>query len=340
MNTQYTRSLKCRLLYIIALFLLPPSLWPGAIAAGAASEEQDAITIAMEATAVNTLIYIAHKQNFFSDNGIRIIIKDHYPSGAAATEAMLSGEADLSTTAEFAIVRYAFAGRKISTLGSIDRFMHMKLIARADGGIITPKDFSGKKIGVAVGTAAEFNLGRFLDLQGLDKDSVIVEEVQAPDAVEAMTKGRVDALVTWQPYVLDISNTMGDAIQIWDVQSGQPMYCVLITSRKWSAAHPELKKKFMNSLLQAEQFLIENETQAQEIMQEFLGYDAEDIGTIWHQHRFSLRLDQSLILALEDQARWMQKNILYTAKSIPNFLEYIDTEGLEAVKPEAVSIIR
>ena len=55
-------------------------------------------------------------------------------------------------------------------------------------------------------------------------------------------------------------------------------------------------------------------------------------------HSFSL--DQSLITAMEDEARWMIKNNLTTEKQVPDFLNYIYVDGLKAVKPGAVNIIR
>jgi NitT/TauT family transport system substrate-binding protein len=320
--------------------LLVAILYFGGCLSGDGSEQDHPVTVAMEATAVNSLIYIAQALNYFADNGLDVDVDDHYPSGAAATEHMLAGEADISTTAELALVRYAFAGDKVHTLGSIDMFMHMKLISRKDRGIINVRDLEGKRIGVPVRTAADFKLGRFLDLRDIDLSKVTIVDVQAPDAVEALIGGSVDALVTWQPKILDITNRLGDNAVVWEVQNGQPMYCVLITGRKWTENNPQLKIKFMKSLLQAEEYLFENEDRAREIVRKRLGYDDGYMRTIWPEHRFSLRLDQSLILAMEDQARWMIENKLTTKESVPDMLDYIDADGLEAVKPHAVSIIR
>ena len=62
--------------------------------------------------------------------------------------------------------------------------------------------------------------------------------------------------------------------------------------------------------------------------------------TVWSQNQFSLSLDQSLIVAMEDEARWMIKNDLTTEKQVPNFVDHIFTKMvLKQVKPEAVNII-
>ena len=61
---------------------------------------------------------------------------------------------------------------------------------------------------------------------------------------------------------------------------------------------------------------------------------------IWPRYQFALSLDQSLITAMEDEARWMIKNKLTREETVPDFLKYIYEDPLKATKPEAVSMIR
>ncbi len=312
----------------------------GVTGCGGKEEKVESLTVGMEATAVNSLIYIAENQKYFQANGLNITIRDNYPSGAAAAEGMLKGEVDVSTAAELAIVRQAFARESIVTLASIDRFMHMKLIGRKDRAILDIPDLKGKKIGVPVKTAADFNLGRFLDLNGIKVNQVTVVDVQAPKAVDSLINGEVDAVVAWQPNVQAIEDRLAGGASIWSVHNGQPIYCAVVTTGNMATSRPNLIKRFLNSLGQAEDYLVRNPDQARDIVQKRLGYDDRYIRNIWPEHEFSLRLDQALILAMEDQARWMINNNLTTEKTVPNFLDYINVDGVKAVKPGAVNIIR
>ena len=63
------------------------------------------------------------------------------------------------------------------------------------------------------------------------------------------------------------------------------------------------------------------------------------IDKVWSQNQFSLSLDQSLILAMQDEARWLINNNLTNSFSVPNFLNNIYVDGLKSVKPESVNII-
>jgi NitT/TauT family transport system substrate-binding protein len=69
-----------------------------------------------------------------------------------------------------------------------------------------------------------------------------------------------------------------------------------------------------------------------------LNVDRQALDATWGEYVFGLFLDQSILVSLEDEARWAIDNRLTTAASVPNYLSFIHVEALQAVKPEAVSI--
>ena len=134
---------------------------------GGNSGKVESITIGMDPTAVNSLIYIAEDQKYFTANGLKITIKN-YTSGLAAVNGMLNDEVDIATAAEFVIVGQALKKESIRALASIDKFLHIYLVGRRDRGSGASRTSKGKRIGVTLKTAAEFYLGRFLDLHGMN----------------------------------------------------------------------------------------------------------------------------------------------------------------------------
>jgi NitT/TauT family transport system substrate-binding protein len=124
------------------------------------------------------------------------------------------------------------------------------------------------------------------------------------------------------------------------VQSLQPLQTQVVSTGQWIAEHPDLVIRFLKSLALAEEYAILNPAEAKAIVQEQIGVEAAYMETVWSQNQFSLSLDQSLVVAMEDEARWMIENNLTTETQVPDFLDYIHTDGLEAVKPEAVNIVR
>jgi len=71
-----------------------------------------------------------------------------------------------------------------------------------------------------------------------------------------------------------------------------------------------------------------------------MNFDETYTEIIWPRYQFALSLDQALVLAMEDEARWIIKNNVTTEKKVPDFVNYIYVDGLRAVKPDAVNIIR
>jgi NitT/TauT family transport system substrate-binding protein len=326
-------------IWVIAFLTLVIGSWSCQDTRKGYSGKVESITIGMDPTAVNSLIYIAEGQNYFTSNGLKVTIKN-YASGLAAVNGMLKNEVDIATAAEFVVVGHALEKESIRAMTSIDKFLHIYLVGRRDRGVGSVTDLKGKRIGVTLKTAAEFYLGRFLDLHGMNMRQVTLVNVSPPGSVDALVKGDVDAVIAWQPNVKAIEDRLGSGIVKWGAQEGQAAYCVVIGRDEWVLKHPELIKRFLNSLAKAEEYFIHDPAEAKGVIQKRLNYDDTYIAAVWPEHQFSLSLDQALIVAMEDEARWMIKNNLTTEKQIPDFVNYIYVDGLKAVKPEALNIIR
>jgi NitT/TauT family transport system substrate-binding protein len=122
------------------------------------------------------------------------------------------------------------------------------------------------------------------------------------------------------------------------VQNGQQLDVVLSCQNNWITANPELVKRFLKALNQAETYLVNNPSKAEAIVQKQLNVTGTLGAEIWSDHQFSLSLDQSLIASMQDEAQWLIQNNLTNSTAIPNFQNYIYVTGLEAVNPEAVNI--
>ena len=55
--------------------------------------------------------------------------------------------------------------------------------------------------------------------------------------------------------------------------------------------------------------------------------------------KLRISLDQFLLTSLEDEARWAITSGLTQATEVPDYLGYVYSDALQAVKPEAMTII-
>jgi sulfonate transport system substrate-binding protein len=74
------------------------------------------------------------------------------------------------------------------------------IVVPKDSDIKSVSDLEGKKIAVAEGSSANYNLLAQLDKVGIDYDDVEVQNLQPSDALAAFDAGHVDAWAIWEPY--------------------------------------------------------------------------------------------------------------------------------------------
>ncbi len=299
----------------------------------------ESISIGTTTSEVNSLILIAQEQGYFAANGLDVIHKI-YPSGVAAIVGMLNREVSMATGSEYAFADQVLAGENISTIGIINRSSVEYLVGRIDRGINNISDLKGKTIGVPLKSRPEFSLDRFLFLRGIDTSEVNLINVPVNKSVDALVNGEVDAVAAWQPYISQMRDRTGNGLVAWKTQEQQPSYTLVMCRNQWIAENQQLVTRVLKSLTQAESYIASHPEDAKAIIQNKLNYNEAYMASVWADYQFSVSIEQSLVVAMEDEARWMISNNLTAEKMVPNFMDHIYEDTLEAIKPEAVNIIK
>ncbi len=285
------------------------------------------------------LIFIAEDEGIFSRNGLNATIF-YCDTGLACVKGMTEGDAEIAASSEYPVVGLVLEQEDISAICSIDKYQGQYIVGRKDRGIEQVSDLRGKEIGVARGTITEFYLGRFLYLNNISLQDVTLQNVRPSQFVDSIGNGIVDAILVPQVYLIPVEERLGSNAIVWKAQSNQNAFGVLTCRDDWIASHPGTINKLLKSLVLAENYAISHPAESKAILQRRLNYTEEYMATTWLLHRYSVTLDQSLITAMEDEGRWMIENNLTREKQLPNFLDSVHEDGLKAIKPEAVNIIR
>jgi NitT/TauT family transport system substrate-binding protein len=284
-----------------------------------------------------TLVFTAEDRGYFAANGLNVTLAE-YPTGMAAIGAVREGMIDIAGSSEYPVVVNAFGQRDVSIIGSFSRSYNEYLVVRADR-IRNVSDLRGKRIALPRHTTPEFYLGRFLEIHGMSAGDVSLVDAVPAEAVAAMENGSVDAAVAWEPFVSRLGSARNGTIGKWSVQSGQAQYSVLTARNDWIRDHPDPVRRVLVSLDQAEEHILLHPGDAKSVLKGRYGYDDSYMEAIWPDHQLTLSLDQSLVTAMEDEARWMIANNMTDAKTVPDFRAFIDKASLESVKPGSVNII-
>ncbi len=294
------------------------------------------ITVASAEYLTGSLVYVAEDQGFFEKNGLEMTIKG-YGSGKACADALIAGEADISTSADNVFVSNSFKHTDLRVFGTVATAQVKELVARKDKGITTINDLIGKKIGVTKKSGAEFQLGVFLIFNGISQEDVELVNLKPPKMMGAISNGDIDAVFVWDPYLYNIKKELGENAISW--HGGKDFYFVLLTKEDWLDKNPTAAERFMKSMLEAEGYIKDNSEKAKEFARNRFDYESDYMDYSWPKQEFAVMLPQAMLILFEDQARWRITNKLTDKTSVPNYLDYLYLDGLNALKPEAVTVI-
>src|SRR3990172_690307 len=130
------------------------------------------ITIAYSPVPHTSLVHIAFTKGFFTAEGLEVTPQPH-EFGKLALRSLLEGKAEFAIPADTPIMFAIMEGKKLYTIAVIATSnKSTAIVARKDRGIAGPTDLKGKKIGVPLGTTAEFFMDSFLATCGIDKKDV------------------------------------------------------------------------------------------------------------------------------------------------------------------------
>ncbi len=296
------------------------------------------ITIAVAADPSTALVYIAAKENFFKDEGLDVEL-NKIGSGKVITETVVDKKADLGTAAETPVMFSIINGKKIQVIATIvSSDKETVVVARKDRGITTVSDLVGKKIGVTPGTTSDFVINTLLVLHKISRNEVELINLAPEEMFDSLMGGKVDAISTWNPHIINSQKKLGsNGITLGN--GGIIITMNLFTRDDFIKKNPEVIKKVLRALIKAEIFAKENPSESIKIVANALNIKDELLKDFWDIYSIKVTLDQFFLLSLENEARWAIKNNLTNATKVPNYLNYIYFDALEAVKPEAVTII-
>jgi sulfonate transport system substrate-binding protein len=108
------------------------------------------------------------------------------------------------------------------------------------------KDVVGTKVAVQRGNVAEYTLLLTLEKEGIAKDQVQEVYIAVPDAAAALAQKKVDAWVTWDPYI-SIAEIDKTARSIFDGRDA-PDFGVWIVRNDFLQGHPEAVTSVLSAL--------------------------------------------------------------------------------------------
>lgn len=307
---------------------------------GESAKSMEKVSLGISRSFLSIPIYIAKKQGYFSKEGLDVTVKE-YGSGQLATEGLFTGEVEMSTVADMPVVFNSFKRQDYCIFATLTySYAFVKIITRKDKGINTGADLKGKRVGVNRGTSGHFYLGVYLIHNNLSISDVKMVNIKTDDLPAALKNNEVDAISVWQPYSQEAERLLQDNAIILPQPEIYRTTFDFAVMKSFAKDHPEILIKFLRAIDKAAVFIKDNKEKSQEIIAESFKLDKDIVNAAWNDFVYDVSLDQSLLVAWDEIARWTIKNKLTDSKELPNYLNFICLDALDAVKPESITIIR
>jgi ABC-type nitrate/sulfonate/bicarbonate transport system substrate-binding protein len=305
----------------------------------AAPASVDVLSVAHAPSLTAALDIIAQDQGFFTDQGLKVELIQ-VSNGSAAIQAMLSGKADVASSATYVVVLESFKRKDYKIFGSVATLGNdNQIVARKDSGISLLADLKGKRIGVSPNTMSQYSLDLLLTQAGLSEQDVILEYVDRAKLNDALISGDLDAICTMGAFVGQAKTALAENAVLFGNESLVQVTAYVTALDSTLQQKPQAIQKLLKGYIQAEEFIHNNPDQAIQILSTYYKMEFADTKNQWKTYRFRVGLDQVLIGDLEAIAQWQMQHKISEATQLPNFLDYFSYQGLEAIDNQRISII-
>ncbi|WP_341995264.1 ABC transporter substrate-binding protein [Microbacterium sp. LWH7-1.2] len=186
----------------------------------------------------------------------------YFPSTQPALEALNGGAADFATIVTSGALTgltgtgdYLFLGVATESAGK-----GSSIVVPADSDIQKVDDLAGKSVAVTQGAAGEYIVDQAMLNHDMPADSIKKVYLGPGDAAGAFTQGSVDAWAAFDIFIPAAVNKMGARILTTGDEelTGKPDYPVLVVTRSFAEAHPDVTAAVLKGYTEGGQHLIDN----------------------------------------------------------------------------------
>jgi ABC-type nitrate/sulfonate/bicarbonate transport system substrate-binding protein len=298
------------------------------------------VVIARLQTPHSGLVHIAQVKGYFAAAGVDATIQTRDTGYEAMTE-VFAGRADFATSAETPIARALAEGKQPRVIATIfSSQWNSGIVGRRDRGVLQPADLKGKRIGFVFGTATHYMLETFLAFHGIPLGAVDLVPKKPAEMLGALTSGEVDAASIWTPFMTSLRDALADNASFFSPKDFYSETTSLMVRPDYLPANREAVDRVLKALLRAEEFARHNADEAVQIIANVSDTSVQSLKGHGDPLTYDVTLQQSLLLAVENEVRWFLRRGLAPARAFPNVIEAFEVEPLRTLKPAAVSITR
>jgi NitT/TauT family transport system substrate-binding protein len=144
-------------------------------------------------------IDIAQRKGWFEEAGLKVTFIDANPDYYGAVSKVRTGHIDTMAVWLYDVMQMSEQGSGVIMILATDESRGSEALVGSPA-IETVDQLKGKRIGVPTETALVYALEVMLSRFGIDLEEVTLADIAAEKAADQLATGKVDAVMTWEPY--------------------------------------------------------------------------------------------------------------------------------------------
>jgi len=291
-------------------------------------------------------MFIGAEKGYFKQHGVnaKMLVVD---TGTDMVNAMHDGRAQIGDMSTTTYLKAVHAGEPFKVVGLImndatkdNCDTPLAIVTKKGSGIEAGRlgDLKGKKIGLARGQTSDEYFKMVLRRAKMKYEELTIENIWSQFGLApALAEGKVDAVVSWEPYVTQVLTQVPDSYEV--IRGGQHMSYVMVATAHGPTieSKPELAKAIAAGLAQSSHFTRNNRDEAVEIFAKWVPGTDVAIGKKAIQHiSFDPRMSPNVMRAFENAEDEVLINTLKGAPRLdvpslfrPQFMAEVEKEHPE-----------
>ena len=218
-------------------------------------------------------LFLAQDKGFFAKHGLDVELSVTQDL-SARKQAFAGKRVDALATAHDVQVQVAAAGVPLKIVWAFDdSFGGDGILAKSE--IETIADLKGKQVAFMRGSTSHFLLLTALDSVGLTEKDIVTVNMTAGDAGAAFVAGRVNAAVTWEPWLTQGSGSGGHVLTDTKAFPGG-IGDSLSFHADYVKKNPEAVQAFVNAMKDAMDYWHAHQDESNQIMAAGMGITLEE----------------------------------------------------------------
>ncbi|MBX5477077.1 MAG: ABC transporter substrate-binding protein [Clostridia bacterium] len=248
----------------------------GSSGSGGASEAKvENVTLALSTWIGFAPLYVAEEKGFFDKEGVHVTLETMEAVADRRSALAANRIQGFVTTVDTHVVTAASGVPVVQVLALDDSHGGDGIVAKKE--IQSLQDLAGKNVAVQTdGGASYFWFLYLLNKNGVDPNSIHFQSMTAGDAGAAFVAGKVDAAVTWQPWLSRAEKTTFGHVLIKSDATPGVITDTLGMRKDFVDAHPDAVRAIVRAWFDALDYIKSNPDDAYAIMAKGMGQGVDD----------------------------------------------------------------